>query len=55
MAAVAVIALVIAFMAMGDWMTPNQAQKEADVEFEEQTVPEDLGANENPEAEKDLP
>lgn len=54
-AAVAVVALVIAFVAMGDWMTPNQAQKAADVEFEEQTIPEDLGAGENPEAEKNLP
>lgn len=54
-AAVAVVALAIAFVAMGDWMTPNQAQKAADVEFEEQTIPEDLGANENPEAEKNLP
>ena len=47
---VAVIGLVIAFAASGDWMSPTQAEKVQQTEFEEQTVPEDLGANENPEA-----
>lgn len=46
----AVIGLVIAFAANGDWMNPTQAEKVQQTEFEEQTVPEDLGANENPEA-----
>ena len=49
-AIVAVIALCIAFAAAGDWMNPTQAEKVQQTEFEEQTVPEDLGANENPEA-----
>lgn len=49
-AVVAVVALCIAFAAAGDWMSPTQAEKTAQMEFEEQTVPEDLGANENPEA-----
>ena len=49
-ALVAVIALCIAFAASGDWMNPTQAEKVQQTEFEEQTVPEDLGANENPEA-----
>lgn len=49
-AVVAVIALCIAFAAAGDWMNPNQAEKVQQTEFEEQTVPEDLGSNENPEA-----
>lgn len=49
-AIVAVIGLVIAFAANGDWMNPTQAEKVQQIEFEEQTVPEDLGANENPEA-----
>ena len=49
-AIVAVIGLVIAFAANGDWMNPTQAEKVQQTEFEEQTVPEDLGANENPEA-----
>lgn len=49
-ATVAVIGLVIAFAANGDWMNPTQAEKVQQTEFEEQTVPEDLGANENPEA-----
>lgn len=44
-AIVAVAALVIAFMCAGDWMNPTQAEQEAQVQFEEQTVPEDLGAN----------
>ena len=47
---VAVIALCIAFAAAGDWMNPTQAEKVQQTEFEEQTVPEDLGPNENPEA-----
>ena len=49
-AVVAVIALCIAFAAAGDWMNPTQAEKVQQTEFEEQTVPEDLGANEDPEA-----
>ena len=49
-AIVAVIALCIAFAAAGDWMNPTQAEKVQQTEFEEQTVPEDLGPNENPEA-----
>lgn len=49
-AIVAVIALCIAFAAAGDWMAPNQAEQTAQTEFEEQTVPEDLGSNENPDA-----
>lgn len=49
-AIVAVIGLCIAFAAAGDWMNPTQAEKVQQTEFEEQTVPEDLGANENPEA-----
>lgn len=50
-AVVAVILLVIAFMAAGDWATPNQAQREADTEFAEEVTPEDLGSNETPTAE----
>ena len=53
-AVAAVALLAAALMAMGDWMTPDQAQRTADAEFEEQTVPEDLGANEDPEADKAL-
>ena len=49
-AIVAVIALCIAFAAAGDWMNPTQAEKVQQTEFEEQTVPEDLGPNGNPEA-----
>ncbi len=49
-AIIAVVGLCIAFMAAGDWMTPTQAERVGQTEFEEQTVPEDLGANENPEA-----
>ena len=49
-AIVAVIGLCVAFAASGDWMSPNQAEKVQQTEFEEQTVPEDLGSNENPEA-----
>ena len=49
-ALVAIAALCAAFAAAGDWFTPNQAEKAAQTEFEEQTVPEDLGANEDPEA-----
>lgn len=49
-AIVAVIGLCIAFAAAGDWMSPTQAERTAQTEFEEQTVPEDLGANEDPEA-----
>ena len=49
-AVVAIIGLCIAFAAAGDWMNPTQAEKVQQTEFEEQTVPEDLGANENPEA-----
>ena len=49
-AIVAVIALCIAFAAAGDWMNPTQAEKVQQTEFEEQTVPEDLGSNENPDA-----
>ena len=51
-ALVAIVALCIAFAVSGDWFTPNQAERAAQTEFEEQTVPEDLGANENPEAMK---
>lgn len=49
-AIVAVIGLCVAFAAAGDWMNPTQAEKVQQTELEEQTVPEDLGANENPEA-----
>lgn len=49
-AIVAVVGLCVAFAAAGDWMAPNQAERAAQTEFEEQTVPEDLGSNENPEA-----
>ena len=49
-AVVAVLILCFAFAIAGDWMAPNQAEQTAQTEFEEQTVPEDLGANENPEA-----
>ena len=49
-ALVAIAALCAAFAAAGDWFTPNQAEKAAQTEFEVQTVPEDLGANEDPEA-----
>lgn len=44
-AIVAVIILVVVLILAGDWMTPNQAEKNAEVQFEEQTVPEDLGKN----------
>ncbi len=49
-AVAAVVLLCIAFAAAGDWMSPTQAERTAQTEFEEQTVPEDLGANEDPEA-----
>ena len=39
----AVIILCVAFMMAGDWFTPDQAEREAQTQFEEQTVPEDLG------------
>ena len=42
-AIVAVIILCVAFMMAGDWFTPDQAEREAQTQFEEQTVPEDLG------------
>lgn len=42
-AVVAVVVLVVAFMAAGDWFTPSQAEQEAQAQFEEQVVPEDLG------------
>ena len=41
---------IIAIAAAGDWMNPTQAEKVQQTEFEEQTVPEDLGSNENPDA-----
>ena len=44
-AIVAVAVLVCAFIFAGDWMTPDQAQQNAQMQFEEETVPEDLGAN----------
>ncbi|WP_305297468.1 hypothetical protein [Parvibacter caecicola] len=46
----AIVALCVTFAVSGDWFTPSQAQQEAQTQFEEETVPEDLGANENPEA-----
>lgn len=49
-AVVAVIALCIAFAVAGDWMSPTQAEKTQQTEFEEMTVPEDLGSNEDPAA-----
>lgn len=55
LAAVAVAALIFGMMALGDWMTPSAAERQAQVQFDEQTIPEDMGANENPEAEKSLP
>ncbi|MCI8452454.1 MAG: hypothetical protein HFJ74_08220 [Eggerthellaceae bacterium] len=45
LAVVAVALLCAAFAAAGDWATPNQAERAAQTTFEEQTVPEDLGAN----------
>lgn len=51
-AVVAVALLCAAFAAAGDWFTPGQAERDAQTEFEEQTVPEDLGANEDPAAEQ---
>lgn len=54
LAAVAVTALIFGMMALGDWMTPSAAERQAQVQFDEETIPEDLGANENPEAEKSL-
>lgn len=42
-AIVAVIILVVVFMMAGDWFTPDQAEQEAQAQFEEQVVPEDLG------------
>lgn len=45
LAIVAVALLCAAFAAAGDWFTPDQAERTAQTEFEEQTVPEDLGAN----------
>lgn len=44
-AIVAVVVLCIAFAAIGDWFTPDQAERNAQLQFEEETVPEDLGAN----------
>lgn len=41
----AVAILIIVLVSSGDWMTPDQAERNAQVQFEEQTVPEDLGAN----------
>lgn len=49
-AVVAVVILCIVLAAAGDWMTPNQAERTAETQFEEQTVPEDLGSNEDPDA-----
>ena len=45
LAVVAVVLLCAAFAAVGDWFTPDQAERAAQTEFEEQTVPEDLGAS----------
>ena len=45
LAVVAVALLCAAFAAAGDWATPTQAERAAQTTFEEQTVPEDLGAN----------
>lgn len=53
LAAVAVAALIFGLMVLGDWMTPNQAERQAETQFKEQTVPEDLGANEDPGAMED--
>lgn len=50
-AIVAVAILCVVLVNVGDWMTPDQAERNAQTQFEEQTVPEDLGSNENPEAE----
>lgn len=44
-AIVAVIVLCLAFFAIGDWFTPDEAEQVAQTQFEEETVPEDLGAN----------
>lgn len=44
-AIIAVLILVGFFVFTGDWMNPTQAERNAQVQFEEQTVPEDLGAN----------
>ncbi len=42
-AIVAVAVLIVAFVVAGDWFTPSQAEREAQAQFEEQVVPEDLG------------
>lgn len=39
----AVIVLILAFVFAGDWFTPDEAQREAQTQFEEEVVPEDLG------------
>ena len=44
-AIIAVAVLVCVFVFAGDWMTPNQAEQNAQTQFEEETIPEDLGAN----------
>ena len=43
-AVIAVAVLVCVFIFAGDWMTPDQAEQNAQTQFEEETVPEDLGA-----------
>ncbi len=49
-AVVAVVVLCLGFALAGDWFTPNQAERNAQTAFEEETVPEDLGSNETPTA-----
>ena len=44
-AIVAVIILCVVLMAAGDWFTPDQAEQVAQTQFEEEAIPEDLGAN----------
>lgn len=44
-AIVAIVVLVVAFMAAGDWFTPDQAQRVSQEQFDEQVIPEDMGEN----------
>ncbi len=46
-AIVAVVILCIVFAAAGDWFTPTEAEQNAQLQVEEETVPEDLGEGGN--------
>lgn len=48
-ALVAVIILCVVFAASGDWFTPSEAERNAQLQVEEETVPEDLGEGGNAE------